>query len=361
MMRPILNLMVRIDRTRLGGRTVSLWCCLVLLIACFLMPTPNSLGVTHLHRQASAPEFELEELYGEKISLEGLRDQVVILVFGELYHGNTIKACAQIEGILEDPRLKNAPIVPLLVVTQNTDREALRQLAKEKNVACKVLHDTKREVYESYRVAVLPSVVVIDQKGRVVHTVASLHTRLDDLVTGALLLTLDRISKEQFEKVVNPEVVSAGTTDEQRAYRLSQMAKQLVRRHSPEMAIEKYQEALDLDPLLTSAHIGLGTLRLSQNQLTKAEGHFSSALELESQSIEASIGLAYVLTLRGFEELERAEDLLLAALSREPNHGRAHYLLGLIHDQRGDLAKAVTSYKKAAEILMSESSQGVTP
>ncbi|MHC4994523.1 MAG: peroxiredoxin family protein [Planctomycetota bacterium] len=318
-------------------------------------------GVTHLHRWAPAPDIDLQGVTGERYALQEMNDQVVILVFGELYHHNSVEVCGRVEAVLKDKQFQGASIVPLLVITQAADPDEIRELALEKRVGLEVLRDTRREAFESYRVAVLPSVVVIDPQKRVVHSIAAIPPRFDDLLTESLRLALGKINSEQFDNVLNPQVVEAGTSDQQRAHRLGQLARQLARRHLPEMAVEKYTEALSLDPSLTSAHIGLGTLRLDQRRLDEAEIHFNQAIAQEPQSLEASLGLAFVLVLRGGEELEQAQSLVRETLKRSPNQGRAHYLMGLIHDQSGDLTKAAASYKKAAEILLAQSSQGAKP
>jgi cytochrome c-type biogenesis protein CcmH/NrfG len=112
-----------------------------------------------------------------------------------------------------------------------------------------------------------------------------------------------------------------------------------------------------MDPDHVSARMGLGTLLLNQRRLAAAEEQFRAVLAVEPESTQALLGLSYVQTLRGGEELEPAEKALRALLARSPANARAHYLLGLIQERRDQPAEAAASFKRASELLLERTDQ----
>ncbi len=142
---------------------------------------------------------------------------------------------------------------------------------------------------------------------------------------------------------------------------MTNLGRQLFRRGLPDLAEEKYREALELSPEYGPARIGLGLLQLRRGRLAEAEQQFRTALASEPRSLDARIGLAYVQVLRGGDEVSEAESMLHAVLADNPGEARGHFLLGLIHQQRGELDHAAARFRKAAEFLMSQRGTWVMP
>jgi Tfp pilus assembly protein PilF len=118
------------------------------------------------------------------------------------------------------------------------------------------------------------------------------------------------------------------------------------------MAEAKYVEALELAPGLSSARLGLGDLLLRQRRLDEAERRFREVLAAEPESPAATLGVAFVLAHRGGIELEQAEQIARELIEHHRAWARAHFLMGLIHQKRGDAAAAAESYRTAAQLLL---------
>ncbi len=310
-------------------------------------------AVTHLKRGDDAPNIELTDTTGAAISNDSLRGGTVILIFGELYHGKTVQACVKIRHAIDDERLQGEPIRPLLVVTQQMNPEQIHEMARDnEHTLPAIWYDTDRVAFGAYRVAVLPSVVVIDTQGRVVHTIAALTTDFSDRLTDALLLATGKITADQFEIRSHPQVEPGLTQDQARARRLTMLAGQLSARGLVALAEQKYTESLKLDPKQTAAWVGMGTLKLKRGRLSEAELQFRKALGLDPGATDATLGLAFVMTRRGGDELSEAGKLTRKVIANDPSQPRAHYLLGLIHQQSGDSEAAADSFKRAAELLL---------
>jgi Tfp pilus assembly protein PilF len=64
------------------------------------------------------------------------------------------------------------------------------------------------------------------------------------------------------------------------------------------------------------------------------------------------VGVAFVLAHRGGTELAQAEQIASKLLEHHRSWARAHFLMGLIHQKRGEAAAAAESYKTAAQLLL---------
>jgi tetratricopeptide (TPR) repeat protein len=324
--------------------------------AIFVLAGPL-LAVTQLTRGVAAPQIALKDLQGADVTTEKLRGKVLVVIFGELYHEKTRQACEQVQAARRDPRLDAASVVSILVVTRELTADEAKQNADAPaaRLAQITLRDPTRQVYGVYEVAVMPSIVIIDGEGNVVHAIAGLTTRFTDLLTDSLLLATGKLSPQRFDEALNPAPgapATAPATPDVRADRLAQLARQLARRGLDEMAAEKFHEALQLDPQNPSIHLDLGMLLLRRQRLADAESEFRQVLQSKPNSMQASLGLAFVQVTRGGGELDQAENSVRDLLARNPKEPRVHYLMGLINEQRGKSQDASASFKKAAQLLL---------
>src|SRR5690606_33078729 len=73
----------------------------------------------------------------------------------------------------------------------------------------------------------------------------------------------------------------------------------LARTARPLEAMDAYRQALELDPLLVSAWLGLGEILLEQTQPAEAKAALMRAVELDPQNAEARYRLAFALSALG--------------------------------------------------------------
>ncbi|MFI5378357.1 MAG: tetratricopeptide repeat protein [Tepidisphaerales bacterium] len=329
---------------------------MLLIVAACIAWANAAAAVTHLKRGTEAPPLALKDRDGAEVSSAKLRDHVVVLIFGELYHEKTQQAWKTIQAALEDDRLKGQSFVPVLVTAAASRPDDLKAFTGGR-ITPRIAQDPERQAFEAFRVSAMPSVVIIDREGRVVYAAAGLAPRLGDLVTDAVLYGCGKLSAEALDRSLNPAPATMPSENEVRADRIASLASQLARRGLPELAVEKYHEALGLDAKHTGAHLGLATLLLRQKHLAEAETEFRAVLTAQPDSAQASLGLAFVQTLRGGAELEPAEKMVRGLLARNPAEARAHYLLGLISEQRNKADEAAASFKKASELLLDRAEQ----
>ena len=121
--------------------------------------------------------------------------------------------------------------------------------------------------------------------------------------------------------------------------------------HYPE-AIHRFQQAIALDPTMARAYDNLGLCYFYQNQTGLAVKNFNRAIELDRQFLRPSpwpyLNLAVAQQFMG--HAQEAETNLREALHLDPQLAPAHYHLGNVLQQRGQLDAAVQEQLAAARL-----------
>jgi tetratricopeptide (TPR) repeat protein len=126
----------------------------------------------------------------------------------------------------------------------------------------------------------------------------------------------------------------------------------LARRGADDLATSSFQDAIALNPDCLPARIGLGTCLFFRGELAEAETHFLHALSTAPDSVEASLGLISIQTVRGGEELKAAQERVNDLLRKLPNDARVLYYAAVVAEKSGDANTALGQYKRAAEVLL---------
>ncbi|MHC5022512.1 MAG: tetratricopeptide repeat protein [Planctomycetota bacterium] len=335
-------------RRTLRGRTGAT---IALGLAILLAATTNA-GTSDLRRGDPAPVISGTSLDGRPMRTAEMRGRPLVLLFGETGHARTRTAFEQIVAALDEPDLTGQPVTWLVILSSHSDVNDVASLGSTRRRLPLMLHDADRAIFRAHEVVVQPSVVVVDEEGRVVHAISGPTERLGDIVHDAVLLACGRLSAERFEQMLHPESRRAPTDNEIHAQRSLRLADRLLANEMVMMAEEKYREAIELDATCVEAHVRLGALLRREGRLDEAESLFSTALALEPDSLEAMCGLAHVGALKGGDALNRAADVAREVVRRDPAHAQGHYVLGLIHQQRGEHEQAAAQFRDAADMLL---------
>jgi tetratricopeptide (TPR) repeat protein len=121
--------------------------------------------------------------------------------------------------------------------------------------------------------------------------------------------------------------------------------------HYPE-AIHRFQQAITLDPTMGRAYDNLGLCNFYQNQTGLAVKNFNRAIELDRQFLRPSpwpyLNLAVAQQFMG--DAQAAETNLREALRLDPQLAPAHYHLGNVLQQQGQLDAAVKEQLAAVRL-----------
>ncbi|MBS0198682.1 MAG: tetratricopeptide repeat protein [Planctomycetes bacterium] len=302
-------------------------------------------------RGSPAPPITLKNIEGVPVSTEQLAPRALVLVFGEINHEGARQACGDVVEVMADPRFPPDSVAAILLIAGDTPAPQIKdQLAKGRFPAT-VLLDPKREAFGAYRVLVIPTIVVIDGKGKVVYAMPAYLQKSKEMLAEAILVAIGKEPPEQFEQSIDPK---AGPETHQtlRADRLAHLGGELTKHGLYEMAEARYTEATTLVPGHVAATIGLGELMLRQDRLAEAEPLFRSVLTAHPDSLDAALGIAGVQLRRGGDDLTKAYTTTKALIDKNPKDPKARYVMGMVLERRSEPAAALAEYKKAAELLL---------
>ncbi len=110
------------------------------------------------------------------------------------------------------------------------------------------------------------------------------------------------------------------------------------------LAIEQFNEITRLEPNNIDDHLLLGRLYIIDKDLVKAEGEFKAARQIQPDSEEALINLAYLYNEEG--DTKKAVQTL-QSLPDEERSGKLYAVLGYTFEQQHEYKQAIDAYKHA--------------
>ncbi|MBM4107555.1 MAG: tetratricopeptide repeat protein [Phycisphaerae bacterium] len=302
---------------------------------------------------AAAPGVRLPDLDGSIVNTADLAPRVLVLLFGELGHEGVKQAAADTLDVLADPRIDRDGVIPLMIVAQDAEPAALKDEAARGRYPALILHDRKREAFGPYRILVVPSVVVIDGHGKVVHALPGFVPRFKELLSLAVRVAAEQEPSSKLDAALDPSGGAPASPNAVRAARLTHLGAELARHGLLDLAASRYGDALALMPESVDAKLGLGSLMLRMERAEEAEALFRSVLAGDPDSIDARLGTAEARLGKGPEGAKEAEAKVRGVIEKSPGNARAHYLMGRIREATGAVSEAMADYRRAAEILLS--------
>lgn len=302
---------------------------------------------------SKATPIQLKDLDGAMIRSADLAPRSLVLIFGELDNDSTRQACVETLDTLADPRVEQGALVPILIVAKDEEPAKLKEEAARGRFPALILHDPKRDAFGAYHVLVVPSVIVVNPKGTIVHAMPGFVSNFKPILTAAAQVATGKEPASKLAEALDPTASNVAQSPETvRAERLVRLARELTKHELYEMAEARYAEAIALAPALVDAKLGLANLLLRQNRANDAEPLFKSLLTTHPDLAEAQLGLSLVQIDRGGDELAVAEKSVKSVLEKDASNPRAHYLLGRIREKTGDIPGAAGEYRKAAEAAL---------
>lgn len=118
-----------------------------------------------------------------------------------------------------------------------------------------------------------------------------------------------------------------------------------------ESALKEVEAALKADPSLVDGHVFLGDARMRSWELSTAENHFSTALQLKSNNYEAVRGMAECKRLKG--DVNAAIPFLTQAMGMKPAELSTRVNLALAYEQEKQPGQALATYRALRESMNS--------
>ncbi len=123
-----------------------------------------------------------------------------------------------------------------------------------------------------------------------------------------------------------------------------------MRRKSPGFALERFMEAVKLDPEFLEARMNVGNITLGFRKYDVAAEQFSYVLGKRGKDYDAHIGLG--IAQRGLGKLDDAEKEYNRAREIDPRRGESYFNLGVLYqgfraNKAGELKASQEMYRKA--------------
>jgi hypothetical protein len=108
-------------------------------------------------------------------------------------------------------------------------------------------------------------------------------------------------------------------------------------------AVQRYRQALRVDPNDKDANIGLGNLLFDSGQYEKAIDHYSRALEKDPKNADVRVDRAIAYHSMGQDP--KAKEEMLLVTREKPDHANAWLNLGVVSAGTGDRPTAIRAWE----------------
>lgn len=157
----------------------------VLLLALVMCSTGD---VTKVYSEGDieytkAPEFELSDLDGGRVSLKGLQGKVVALFFWATwcpYCRNEVPKLVKLNREFKEKGLE------VLAINYMEDPNKLKKFVQKQGITYKMLIDKTGDVFELYDIPGVPVVMFIDRKGVIQYSGFGLPENYNKILEGLL-------------------------------------------------------------------------------------------------------------------------------------------------------------------------------
>ena len=141
------------------------WVMVAVLLLGFVSPQVVTKAIAE--ERVVAPDFSLETLSGEEISLSDFEGKVVLISFWATWCGPCLQELPHLDKMLEE--FKDEGLVVLAINTDGSDtRSSVRRVVKRKKFKMPILMDLDGAVSATLNPrGVNPYTIVIDRKGRI--------------------------------------------------------------------------------------------------------------------------------------------------------------------------------------------------
>lgn len=287
-----------------------------------------------------APSFRLQNVSGKEDSLEARRGRPVVLLYwrpGQLFSEQAAAALAELHG-----RFASAGVDFLSLV--HVDEQSPDVKGAAAKLPFPVLLDPAREVYGSYGLFVLPTIVVLDKEHRVKACLASFRRETAGEVDDLLSSLLGRKARAKAAAPAAPaRTEPPGLV----------LGRKLVEDRRYEEALPLLKEAVsDADPAFSSeARLLTGRALLETGRAEQSRVELEACIKSPSCPRQAKTFLGKALLDLG--KADAAETVLKEASMLNPEASLPRYYLGQLYEKSGRKDEALALYRKALDRLLS--------
>lgn len=113
-------------------------------------------------------------------------------------------------------------------------------------------------------------------------------------------------------------------------------------------ALESYQRAVEINPNLSDAYVGLAATYWVSGKIDDAIKYFKKAIEINPKDVAAyfNLGILY----ENIEQIDEAIALYEKTIEIDPNFTDVYVTLGDLYSEKGEKDKAIKTYERVIEL-----------
>lgn len=324
----------------------------VLFVFLFFPSLAFSFPFRNVEKGKEIPSIQLQKIDGGSFSLSpaSVKGKGLILLFWgadtDVKKKRAIDMMEILNGVVEG----NEEIEVVSINSQRNKHEVIKEIISQVNPKYPVLLDEEHDAYKAFGLFVVPSILFVDEKGRV-KTGFGYSNTIQNKIDTEVLKLLGKVSEEEAKEMLTLENVSTKSEQEVKALRHFRLGERMENMRMFDKAKEEYEQAVGLFDV-AEANIRLGVLRLEDGDVEGAEKVINKGLDLDPDALDAKIAYARLRLAKGDME-GVVEDLQMLSF-RSPRNYVIHYAIGAAYETKGELKKAVKEYKKAFKLLKRE-------
>jgi len=124
----------------------------------------ENMGITKPRTEKSAPDFSLQDINGNKVSLEDFRGKSILLNFWATWCQACKEELPSMQRLHETLSGEGIEVVAISIDRRNLDR--IKEFAKEYKLTFPILWDPDQKVRKHYYIMGLPTTYLIDPEGK---------------------------------------------------------------------------------------------------------------------------------------------------------------------------------------------------
>jgi peroxiredoxin len=124
----------------------------------------ENMGITKSKTEKPAPDFSLQDINGNKVSLEDFRGKSILLNFWATWCQACKEELPSMQRLHEALSRKGIEVVAISIDRNNLDR--IKEFAKDYKLTFPILWDPDQKVRKHYYIMGLPTTYLIDPEGK---------------------------------------------------------------------------------------------------------------------------------------------------------------------------------------------------
>lgn len=318
----------------------------VVLLLALLLPVPARAMPRNVKLGDPIGTLKLTDIDGKPLDTAAWSGSPTAWVFVSATQASSEKALLGMQAALD--ALVGSNVRAVAITTDALHVTYFREMRSRSGLRLPVVVDPTREVYGRIGVIVLPTTLILDKTGKLVHVVSGYDLDYSNVVQAHLAHLAGRINADELQRRLATSR-PAGDAAHDRAARLCRSAEVMCQRGLAQEAAKELESAIKAAPDYAPAYLRLARLKVVAGDLPAAAKLVAEVQKRNPENHSARLVLGIIQFHEG--KLDEAEQSLKQALQLNPDPARTRYWLGRVAEAKKQPEQAAAHFRAAAEAL----------